>query len=138
MWTLRRKALHRWSETALAAHVATASWKAGTRNDELDTISATLVFHQDPSLLPRRTVRDGDFDPYVVLRYVAEDEDLVAWTLGTTEDMLEGAEGFVTRDEALRRMAELLADDWTGTRFADLPAVIQGAFFNSAHSSAEH
>jgi hypothetical protein len=107
------------------------------QNDELDTISATLVFHQDPSLLPRRTGRTRDFNPYVVLSFVAEDADLVAWTFGTTENMLEGAEGFVTRDEALRRMAELLVDDWTGTRFAELPAIMQGAFFHSAHSSAD-
>ena len=68
----------------------------------------------------------------MLLEFRADRFNFHAWVAGVVQDMLEGAEGFSTHEEALVALEGLVDESWTKGSFADLPPMLQGAFYRWA------
>ena len=131
----RRRKIEAWSPQQLVDHVR-AAYAHGTTEDKVGGVSAALVLDQDPELLPRRDVKKGvergDFRRYVVLEYVADDHNIVAYQLGAIEDMLvEPVHGFESLREAREDAASLVPGS-PELEFHELPRIIQAGFIHDS------
>jgi hypothetical protein len=123
----RRRPLYRWSPQQIAEQVEACYVIGRGLNTDQPTIRATLVFDQNPKLLPRRTVRRateaGDFKRYLVFKFFAGVHAIVAARSGGVEEV-RGHDSLTDAiDDARHQLPE-----GREVQFHELPRVTRSAF----------
>jgi hypothetical protein len=131
----RRREIWDWSKEQLEDHVR-AAYAVHVKDSEWESVTAALVVDQDPSLLPRRAIREametGMFKRFITLDYFADTDHIVAFEEGTrstliAEDTLNQVQGFDSLRDA-RAHAQSRVPEARELEFRELPDIIQVAF----------
>jgi hypothetical protein len=125
----RRRPLYRWSPHQIAEQVEASYVISSGLDTEEPSIRATLVFEQNPELMPRRPVREGrgagDFYRYLVFEFFAGVHEM-ATRNGGFESTLEQVRGHDSLTEAIADARHQLPEG-REVQFYELPRLIRSA-----------
>ena len=87
-----------------------------------------------PRATSTKAERTSDFKRYIVLEYMADDHNVVAFQMGTVENMLRDVQGFDTLPEAVTH-AQKRMPGCNRLEYEQLPGIIKSAFVHGTRGS---